>query len=159
MSGTKIPASGLIPSRKPTEQELQAQAEQQLNQLIGELRLLEAYYQEVSTRQQTASAALSDSRSALEALTGLSKNPKSEILLPIGAGLLLPAKDIEVKSVVVSVGSGVALEKSVTSATLFLETRQKELQSALVTLDQQRREIGARIEAGRATLQELSGQS
>lgn|SRR5579875_1531875 len=154
-----MPPSGFAPTKRPTEQELQAQAEQQLNQLVSELRVLEAYYQEVSARQQAASAALTDTRSALEAITGLAKSPKNEVLIPIGAGLLLPAKDLDASRFVVSVGAGVALEKDLASATQFLENRQKELQSALSSIDQQRREIGSRLEAGRAALQELTGQS
>jgi prefoldin alpha subunit len=158
LSGTRIPPSALGSSRKPTEQELQAQAEQQLNQLVGEIRVLEAYYQEVTSRLQAASVALNDARSALDALTGLSKNPKNEVLLPIGGGLLVPAKDLDVTKVVVSVGAGTAIEKNVQSATQYLEAREKELQNALTSLDKQRREIGSRIEAGRAALQEITGQ-
>ena len=159
MSSTRIPPSGLAPPRKPTDQELQAQAEQQLNQLVGELRLLEGYYQEIVGRQQTASAALSDARSAIEALNALSKSSKNEVLLPLGAGVLVPASNIAITKLVVSLGAGVAIEKDVDSTRLFLQTRQKELESAIMSLEQQRREVGSRLEAGRATLQEITQQS
>ncbi|HZW55148.1 MAG TPA: prefoldin subunit alpha [Nitrososphaerales archaeon] len=159
MSGTRVPPSGLAPQRKLSEAELQAQAEQQLNQLVGELRLLEAYHQEILSREQAASAALSDTRSALEALSGLVQNPKSEVLLPIGGGLLLSAKDLEVRKLIVSVGAGVAIERDIESAKLFLQAREKELDKAISTLDQQRREISSRLESGRAALQQLTGQA
>ena len=159
LSGTRIPPSGLAAQRKPTEQELQAQAEQQLNQLVGELRVLEAYYQEILSREQAASAALTDARSALEALKGLAEHPRSEVLLPIGAGLLLSAKDLEVSKIIVSVGAGVAIERDIESAKLFLQAREKELDRAVTTLDQQRREVGSRLESGRAALQQLTGQA
>lgn len=143
---------------QPTEAELQAQAEQQLNQLLTEVRMLETYYNEAVARVQTASAALNDTRSAIDAISGISTNPQNEILIPIGGGLLLPVKDLGATRIVMSVGAGVAIEKDLTSAKEYLQSREKELEKALASLDQQRREIGARLEQDRSILQQVTGQ-
>jgi len=137
---------------------MQAQAEQQLERLVNEVRLLESYYQEVTVREQSASNALTETRSALEAIDGLTNAPKSEVLLPIGAGILLPLKDVETRRYLVSVGAGVAIEKNVESVRTFLEERKKEVQSAVSALAQQRREIGSRLEAGKNALRQITGQ-
>ena len=146
-------------SKKPSDEELHAQAEQQLERLVNEVRVLEGYFQEVTARAQSASNALSETRSAIEAIEGLSASSKSEVLLPIGAGILLPLKDVESKKYLVSVGAGVAIEKDMTSVKVFLEDRQKEVQSAVSALEQQRREIGSRLEAGKSALRQITGDS
>jgi prefoldin alpha subunit len=152
---------------KPTTQATSAvpqqlteeQAEQQLNQLVSEIRVLEAYYNEIVSRIQAATAALSDVRSAIQAVDGLAQNQKQEMLFPIGGGLLLPLNDVEAKRLIVSVGAGVAIEKDLDSSKAFLQARQKEVERAVGALEQQRREIGSRLEAGRSMLQQITGQS
>jgi prefoldin alpha subunit len=147
-------------TRKTTAQESarDEQAEQRLNQLVTEIRLLEAYYQEVELRQQTVSAALSDTRAASESLNALSLSDERELLIPVGGGILLPVKAPPLKKLIVNVGAGVAVEKTPDSAKLFLQEREKELEKTATGLEQQRREIGARLEAGRAALQQLARQ-
>jgi prefoldin alpha subunit len=148
----------MIPQRQPSEAELEAQAEQQLNQLLTEIRMLESYYQEALARVQAASTALSDSRSAIEAINAMIADPKNEFLLPIGGGLLMPVKDLGVTKLLLSVGAGVVVEKDLDSAKAFLQTRQKELEKALTSLEQQRREIGTRLDQDRAVLRQATGQ-
>jgi prefoldin alpha subunit len=158
LSGSRLPISGAS-QKQASERDLQERAERQLNNLVSEIRLLESYYQEVVAREQAVSDALTETRSAVEAIDGLAKNPKAEVLLPLGAGILLPAKELEPKKYVVSVGSGVAIEKDVDSARTFLQSRQKELESGISSLEQQRREIGSRLEAGRSALKSITGQA
>src|SRR5580704_1548273 len=102
------------------------QAEQQLNQLVSEIRTLEAYYNEIVSRIQAASGGLSDFRAAIQGVDALIQNPKSELLVPIGGGLLLPVNNIEAKSLILSVGAGVAIEKDLNSCKVFLQAREKE---------------------------------
>jgi prefoldin alpha subunit len=133
------------------------QVQEQFNQLVSEVRLLEAYYQEVLTRQQTASAALMDTRAALDSLDSLSKTSANELLVAIGGGTLVFATVDKLEKLIVSVGAGVAIEKTVESAKAFLETRRQELEKAVTALEGQRKEIGARLEVGRSTIQRIAG--
>jgi prefoldin alpha subunit len=150
-SGSMSPRS----PRRPT-QSTENQLEQQINQLVGELRVLEAYFQEIEIRRQTASAALLDTRAASEALGAMSATSDNELLVPIGGGLLLPVNSGPVKKFVVNIGAGAAVEKSPDSAKIFLQSREKELEKAVTTLEQQRTEVSSRLEAGRAALQQIS---
>lgn len=147
-------------TNKPQPGQLtQEQAEQQLNQLVGEIRVLEAYYNELVAKIQTASVGITDARSSRESIDTLMKNPNGEFLLPLGSGLLLPANGLNAKTVVVNVGAGVAIERDFDTAKAFLMAREKELETALNSLEQQRREIGSRLDAGRSLLQQITGQN
>ena len=70
----------------------------------------------------------------------------------------MPVKDLGVTKIILSVGAGVAIEKDLDSAKAYLQTHEKELEKALSTLDQQRREIGSRLDQDRAVLQQATGQ-
>jgi prefoldin alpha subunit len=159
-SVTNRPRSQTASSRSKTTvgSDVPGQADQRFNQLVAEVRLLEAYYQEVELRQQTANAALVDARAAMEALSALSTSSESDLLVPIGGGILLPAKAVPLKKIIVNVGANVAIEKTPDSARTFLQNRQSELEKALTALEQQRRELAARLEASRQALQQMAQQ-
>jgi prefoldin alpha subunit len=130
--------------------------ERQVNQLVAEVRLLENYYQEIVTRQQAVSSALIDTRAALEALENIPKTGKSDLLLPIGGGVLLPVNGVAVDKVIVSIGAGAAVEKDIPSTKTFLQSRKTELEKGLTNLEQQRKEVGSRLDVGRASLEKIA---
>jgi prefoldin alpha subunit len=144
--------------RQPNEI-TEEQAEQQLNQLVSEIRNLEAYYNEIVSRIQAASSGLSEFRSAIQAVDALNQGEKNDLLIPIGGGLLLPVSDVQAKRLILSVGAGVAIEKDLDSSKVFLQAREKELERAVTALEKQRKDIGSRLESARAALQQLTGQS
>jgi len=148
-----------LPIYRPQKEITEEQAEQQLNQLVSEIRTLESYYNEIMSRMQAASNGLTEFRAAIQAVDTLNQSEKNDLLIPIGGGLLLPVSEVQAKRLILSVGAGVALEKDLDSAKIFLQAREKELERAVNTLEQQRKEIGSRLESGRAVLQQLTGQS
>ena len=148
-----------LPIYRPPKEITQEQAEQQLNQLVSEIRTLEAYYNEIVSRMQAASNGLTEFRAAIQAVDALNQGQKSDLLIPIGGGLLLPVSEVETKRLILSVGAGVAIEKDMDSTKSFLQAREKELERAVDALEQQRKEIGSRLESGKAVLQQLTGQS
>jgi prefoldin alpha subunit len=131
--------------------------QEQFNQLLQEVRILEAYYQEITSRQQTVSAALVETRAASEAINSLTKSESNELLIPVGAGTLIYASTTGLKRAIVSVGAGVAIEKDVEAAKAFLQARRQDLEKAMTSLEGQRKEIGTRLDAGRATIQRITG--
>ncbi len=161
MNNSQVPRSRQSRSAPAAQMKDSALSEQQIqeqfNQLVGEVRLLEAYYQEVVTRQQNASAALLDARAALEAIDTMSKSNNNELLVPIGGGALMYAASSNLDKFIVSVGAGVAIEKNRESAKTFLQGRRQELERAVSSLESQRKEIGSRLEVGRATIQRMTG--
>jgi prefoldin alpha subunit len=160
ISNSQIPRSRQVrtaPTQKPDSAASQQQIQEQFNQLVGEVRLLEAYYQEVVARQQSVSAALVDTRAALDAIDTISKSESNELLVPIGGGTLMFATSSNTDKLILSVGAGVAIEKSRDYAKIFLRGRQQELERAVSSLEGQRKEIGSRLEVGRATIQRIAG--
>jgi len=148
-----------LPNYRPEKEITEEQAEQQLNQLVSEIRTLESYYNEIMSRMQAASNGLTEFRAAIQAVDTLDQSEKNDLLIPIGGGLLLPVSEVQAKRLILSVGAGVALEKDLDSAKVFLQAREKELERAVNALEQQRKEIGSRLESGRAVLQQLTDQS
>jgi prefoldin alpha subunit len=148
-----------LPIYRPQKEITEEQAEQQLNQLVSEIRTLESYYNEIMSRMQAASNGLTEFRAAIQAVDTLNQTEKNDLLIPIGGGLLLPVLEVQAKRLILSVGAGVALEKDLDSAKVFLQAREKELERAVNALEQQRKEIGSRLESGRTVLQQLTGQS
>lgn len=147
------------PIQPPTPQVSQEQVEQQLNQLVSEIRILESYHNEVVSKIQNASAALSDVRSTIQSIDGIVQSPNGEFLIPIGGGIMLPASNLDPKRMVLGVGAGVAIEKDPDSAKAFLQAREREYSAALNALEQQRKEISSRLEAGKNFLQQFTAQS
>lgn len=131
-------------------------AQEKLDQLVQEVQILEAYYQEIAGRQQALSAAIIEARAALDALDTLSKSEKTELLVPIGGGTLLPVEAPPLQKLVLSVGAGVAVEKDVTAAKSFLTIRMQEQEKGLTALEEQRKEIGSRLQASRNALQKMA---
>jgi len=148
-----------LPIFNSQNQMTEEQAERQLNQLVSEIQTLESYYNDILSRIQAASAGLSDFRAAIQAVDALMQSQKNDLLIPIGGGLLLPVSDVEGKHLILSVGAGIAIEKDLESSKAFLQAREKELERAANALEQQRREIGSRLESSRAVLQRLTGQA
>ncbi len=154
----RSPGAPLSAEATPSPED-QQKIQEQFNQLVAEVRLLEAYYQEVVNRQQTVSAALLDTRAAVEALEVLSRTEKNDLLVPVGAGTLIFATAGSLDKIIVSVGAGVAIEKSLESAKSFLQARRQDLERAVTSLESQRKEIGSRLDVGRATIQRITGAS
>ena len=98
-------------------------------------------------------------RAAVQSIDALAQNSKGDFLLPIGGGLLLPANNLDSKKLILSVGAGVAIEKDFDSAKAFLIAREKQLDAGLNQLEQQRKEISSRLDAGKNMLQQVTGQN
>jgi prefoldin alpha subunit len=129
--------------------------EEKLQSLIAELRLLEAYLNEVNARQSLLVRILTESRAALEALNALPIDKEAEVLTPIGGGLFIHMRVQSVQRLVVSVGAGVTLEKSREEAKKMIEERIDELQKAISNLEEQKNGLVNRINAIKGTINQM----
>ena len=139
-------------SRQPTEEET-------INALVVEVRVLENTYNELTSRQNLLERALLESRAALDAINGLSSQPAEEILTQIGGGALLRSPPPSIEMVLVSVGSGVVIEKPRNEAVALLEERTRELEKTIVSLVGQRNEIAERLNSDRQALNAMLSRS
>jgi prefoldin alpha subunit len=90
----------------------QPSAEETVNALVVEVRILESTYNELTARQNLLERALLESRAALESIKGLAGQPPTEVLTQIGGGAMLRSQPPSTDHVLISVGSNVVIEKS-----------------------------------------------
>lgn len=128
------------------EHEHQHMAEQQLNEMAQQSRMLEAYMNDITGRQAAVARLLEEARIASATIQGVSADAESETLMPVGAGVYVKTTVPPIKKLVVNLGSGVAIEKSRDDALNFVEARIKEYEVALRQLEGQRQEIAMRME-------------
>jgi prefoldin alpha subunit len=139
-------------SRQPT-------AEETVNALVVEIRVLESTYNELTARQNLLERALLESRAALDSIKGLDGQPPAEVLTQIGGGAMLRSQPPSTDNVLVSIGSGVVIEKPKEEAVAMLEERSRDVEKTIVSLIGQRNEIAERLNSDREVLNNLVAKS
>jgi prefoldin alpha subunit len=120
--------------------------EQQLNEMVQQGRILEAYMNDVMSRQAAVSKMFEEARFASATIQGISADTDSEALMPIGMGVYVKTNVPAAKKLLVSLGSGVTVEKTREDALNYVESRIKEYEVAMRQLESQRQQISVRME-------------
>ncbi len=144
-------SSSIDPSR---QQELAAM-EQRINEMVQQSRVLEAYMNDIMTRQVTVTKLMEEARMASTTIQGISQDSEVESLMPVGIGVYVKTNVPPVKKLVVTLGAGVALEKSREDALNYVEARIKEYEVAARQLEAQRQEISMRMEQMQAQINQM----
>ena len=132
------------PSDQSRQQELAAM-EQRINELIQQSRILEAYMNDIMTRQVTVSKLMEEAHLASNTIQNITSESDVESLMPIGIGVYVKTTVAPIKKLLISLDAGVAIEKSREDALNYVETRIKEYEVAARQLEAQRQEIAMRI--------------
>jgi prefoldin alpha subunit len=127
--------------------------EERMNRLIAESRMLESTFNELTNRQGMLERILIESRSSLETIRGVASASSEEVLVPVGAGVLLRGSPPKADKVLISIGASVVVEKTKEEAEKMLEGRAKDIEESIMTLLSQRNQIAQRLEADRRALQ------
>jgi len=133
-------------------------AEDRVNSLAMEVRILESTFNELTARQNLLERALLENKAALEALKELGERKPEEVLLQIGGGALVKSVPPSADRVLVNVGSSVVVEKPRDEAMVLLESRSKQAEQSIMSLLGQRNEIAQRLESDKQVLQNLLAQ-
>ena len=139
-------------SKQPT-------AEETVNALVVEIRVLESTYNELTGRQNLLERALLEGRAALDSIKGLSDDSHSEVLTQIGGGAMLRSQPPSTDRVLVSIGSNVVIEKSKDEAVALLEERSRDVEKTIMSIIGQRNEIAERLNSDRELLNNLVARS
>ena len=159
-------------SRKPTitpqqqRQQQQAQArrgqadsdagEQQVRQLLSDIRLLESSARVLQSRLDIISAALSETLTAVQTLEGSREASEgTESLIPIGSGSFVKARLAEPQKAIIGIGAGVCIEKTTDESIKELRVRSSELEKARGTITNQLEQVLGQTEAYRGRLSDL----
>jgi prefoldin alpha subunit len=136
---------------------LSKEDEEIFRRVATEIRFLESTAEAIQSRINFVNAALTELNYARMNLEGLEKEQvETSLLIPIGGGSYIKAKIESVDKVVVGVGAGVAVEKTLKEAKETLSKRIEELEKLLKRLQQQLTQVAQRIQEGRAKLEEIS---
>ena len=128
--------------------------EQRLQTMVAQARILEAYLNEITQRENLTGRAILESRASLQAIKALTSSP-DEILFPIGAGIFVTASAVRTEKMLADIGAGAVVEKTPEDMVATVERRIKELESALQTLQSQKGELSNQLAATRAAVSDI----
>ena len=136
----------------------QPTAEETVNALVVEIRVLESTFNELTARQSLLERALLESRAALESIKGLEGNTP-EVLTQIGGGAMLRSPPPATDTVMINVGANVVIEKPKDEVVAMLEERSRDVEKTIVSLARERNEIADRLNADKDLLNNLVAKS
>jgi prefoldin alpha subunit len=129
----------------------------QMRQVLLDIRLLEGSARVLQSRLDIVTAALSETLTAISTLEGAKGKPgETEALVPIGSGSFVRTKLADVEKVIIGVGAGVCIEKPIEDSMKDLRLRSSELERARTTVTQQLSQIVGQAEDYRAHLNDLA---
>jgi len=137
--------------------------EENLQALVSQMKLIEAYLNDLISKETTVSRLIEEGRFAIDAIRNMSGTDNVQALMPIGIGVYMQSSVASVDKLLVSIGSGVAIEKSKDDAINYIESRIKELEVALRNISSQKQDLAMKMEETRAeantTVQKLQKKS
>lgn len=143
-----------VAKRQPTRQ---SDLDDQMRQVLMDIRLLESSARVLQSRLDIVTAALSETLTAISTLEGAKgKTSDTEALVPIGSGSFVKTKLNDVDKVIIGVGAGVCIEKPIEDSMKDLRLRSSELERARTTVTQQLGQVLGQAEDYRAHLNDLA---
>ncbi len=131
-------------------------AEEELNRLSVEMRYYEQTAETLQQRIGMINAAIRDLTYADLTLESMEKEKDdAELLVPIGGSSYIKVKLASSDTVVVGLGAGVSVEKTLPEAKEIVKERLDELEKTMDSAQQQFAQVAQRINAGRSQLQSL----
>jgi prefoldin alpha subunit len=130
--------------------------EEEARKLSMQLRYFEQTAETLQQRLSMLNAALSDLTYANMTLEGIEKEKENaEMLVPIGGGSYINVKLANSEKVIVGMGAGVSIEKTLPEAKSIVKERIEELQKTQVSAQQQLSQIAERINQDRNRMESL----
>ena len=130
--------------------------EEELRKLSIEMRFLEQTAETLQQRISMLNAAMTDLTYASTALENIEKEKENaELLIPIGGSSYIQTKLASSDKVIVGMGAGVSIEKTLLEAKTILKERLEEMAKNMRSAQQQFAQIADRINVGRNRLETL----
>src|SRR5712692_6592513 len=125
----------------------QPSSDEEMRQLLAEIRLLEGSARILQSRLDIITAALSETSTAIQTLEGARGQAEgTEVLLPIGSGSFVRSKISNPGTILIGIGAGVIVEKSIDDSIKDLRLRSSDLDRARTSVTQQLGQILGRAE-------------
>src|SRR3989442_4594737 len=139
----------------PSKQRELAATEQKINEMVQQSRVLEAYMNDVMTRQLTVGKLMEEARLASTTIQNITSESEVESLMPVGVGVYVKTIVPPIKKVLVALDAGVALEKNREDALNYVESRIKEYEVAGRQPEGPREEITMPLEEVEPTINQM----
>ena len=123
----------------------QISTEQKISEMLQQSKILEAYMNDILTKESTVTRLVTEAHLASEVIQELSSTNQEESIVPIGIGIYLKVAVPQVKNLFVNVGSGVTIEKSKENTKNYVELKIKEFELALKQLQSQKEQVAIRM--------------
>jgi len=130
---------------KETNPQQNSAIEQRINEMVQQSRILEAYMNDIVTKEATIVRLIEEARLAASALHNIVPETQTESLVPVGVGVYMKALIPPIDKLLVNVGAGVTIEKSKQDAINYIESRIKEFEVASRQLAGQKQQIEMRM--------------
>ncbi len=138
---------------------LENEREEKMRKLSVELRFLEQTAETIQSRINMINAVLTDLAYASMALEGIEKEKENaELLVPIGGSSYIKAKLENKDKVVVGMGAGVSVEKTLPEAKEIIKKRRENLEKSSLSLQQQLSQVIDKINEDREQFESLLAQ-
>ena len=137
------------------KQQQLAAIEQRVNEMVQQSKVLEAYMNDIVSRQLTVTRLAEEARLASTTIQSISSDSEVESLMPVGIGVYVKTSVPPIKKLLVNFGAGVAIEKSREDALNYVEARIKEYDVAARQLEAQRQEIEMRMQQIQAQINQM----
>ena len=133
------------------------QRENQLRQLVTEMRMMEGSVNTLQQRLQMVVSSVSELRVAKQSLEDLKGiKPGSNLLVPVGGAAFINASLGDFDKVVVGIGAAVSIEMAYDDAVKDVNERLDEMEKAQGSIEQQLGQIMAQLEAHQNMAERLS---
>lgn len=132
-----------------------SEEEEKLQSLVAQMKIIETYLNDAISKEAAISRLIEEGRSAIDAIRNMSGNHNVQTLMPIGIGVYVQASVAPPDKLLVSVGSGVAIEKGKDDAVNYIESKIKELETVLRSIFSQKQDLAMKMENTRAEVNAL----
>jgi prefoldin alpha subunit len=138
------------------KKKLASKSEEELRKLSVEIRFLEQTAETIQSRINTVNAVITDLTYASMTLEGIEKEKEnSELLVPIGGNSYIKARLENPDKVIVGMGAGISLEKTLQEAKEIIKKRLENLERTRSSLQQQLAQVAEKIGEDREKFETL----
>ena len=135
---------------------MERKSEEELRRLSVELRFLEQTAEAIQSRINMVNAVITDLTYAGIALEGLEKEKEnSELLVPIGGNSYIKTKLENPDKIIVGMGAGVSVEKTLQETKGIIKNRLENLEKTRTSLQRQLAQAAEKINEGREKFENL----
>jgi prefoldin alpha subunit len=124
----------------------QSGIEQKINEMVEQSRILEAYMNDIITREAAVTRLIGEARLASAAVQKIVDEKEVESLTPVGIGVYIKTLVPPIKKLLINVGAGVTIEKTKEDTVNYVEAKIKEFELGLRELLKQKQQLAIRME-------------